>query len=649
VSGWAGVAYTPNITANNNVLDSLNYTSGDTLILPVLANASDGATATVQVTISSKNYADVTSTVTVRAVNKIVTGLEGVGAVSTYTFDGAPHTGYTGVPAFPTGGPTAPTLTARYPGAPNNGATPIPADTAPTAAGIYTVSLELTGNAGGNDYLAEWTNTFRIDKADPSVSAPTVNAVYGQTLGDIAGALPAGFAWKEPATTPVGDATVRTFTAVYTPADIYNYNTAEKDAQVTVAPKPLHIENITTVDRDYDGAATVTLMGGNLVSADLIPGDEAAVGFTLTGATSNKAAGAGKAVAVTATLTGARAANYAAAASTGLTVNITPKPIGAADITVAAPSKVSDGTTAATLTAGVNADAIIAGDNVTISLTGNYADASEGYNKAVTVTAWRLGGADAANYALEGPLPTGILGAITAPSGGGLGGGGGGGGGGGPLASDEEEDTEEDKTKDEDKAKDERPAEASAGTAQSLRFADVDAVAWYYGDVEFAVSRGLFVGTGASAFSPNEPMTRGMLVTVLGRLCGVDASAYASAGFDDVDANMYYAPYIAWAAENGIVLGTGDGFAPDADITRQDLALILMRIADFRGDALSAKRDFTLFTDDAEFDDYAKNAAKVLFEAGILNGRPGDLFDPKGKATRAEVAAVLRRYIESVE
>ena len=178
----------------------------------------------------------------------------------------------------------------------------------------------------------------------------------------------------------------------------------------------------------------------------------------------------------------------------------------------------------------------------------------------------------------------------------------------------------------------------------------MDESTWYYGDVEYAVTRGLFTGTSAASFSPNEAMTRGMLVTVLGRLCGADVSGYASGAFDDVAADMYYAPYIAWAAENGLVNGTGNGaFSPDAEITRQDLALIFLRCANFRGDVLPETRTFVPFADEAAISDYAKEATQRLFEAGLISGKPGNAFDPKGKATRAEVAAVLHRYLESVE
>jgi hypothetical protein len=141
-----------------------------------------------------------------------------------------------------------------------------------------------------------------------------------------------------------------------------------------------------------------------------------------------------------------------------------------------------------------------------------------------------------------------------------------------------------------------------------------------------------------------------MLVTVLGRLYDADVNEYAGGGFADVKANMYYAPYIAWASGNGLVFGVSDGvFAPDAEITRQDLAVIFTRCATFAGDLLPETRTPAAFADEADISAYALEAARTLSAAGIISGKPGNLFDPKGRATRAEVAAVLHRYIEGLQ
>jgi hypothetical protein len=156
-------------------------------------------------------------------------------------------------------------------------------------------------------------------------------------------------------------------------------------------------------------------------------------------------------------------------------------------------------------------------------------------------------------------------------------------------------------------------------------------------------------GTSATAFSPQTPMTRGMIVTVLGRHAGADESAYAQSGFADAPAGAYYTPYVAWALDNGLSSGVGGGsFAPDADVTRQDLATLITRYAALTGGSIPALRPVTTFADDADTADYARSALQTLVAGGVINGKPGNIFDPNGRATRAEVAAILHRFIEAV-
>ncbi|MDR1570949.1 MAG: S-layer homology domain-containing protein [Clostridiales Family XIII bacterium] len=184
-----------------------------------------------------------------------------------------------------------------------------------------------------------------------------------------------------------------------------------------------------------------------------------------------------------------------------------------------------------------------------------------------------------------------------------------------------------------------------AAAAWSNPFGDVGEGDWFFGDVEYVSAKGLFQGTGETRFSPDLPMTRGMLVTVLGRLHGVDAEAYADSGFGDVAQGRYYAAYIAWARESGIVAGVSDSvFAPDAGITRQELAAITARYAEFSGRSFPVTLQYSAFTDDADISAYARPAVQALFSGGIIGGRPDGAFDPRGGATRAEVAAVLHRF-----
>jgi hypothetical protein len=181
-------------------------------------------------------------------------------------------------------------------------------------------------------------------------------------------------------------------------------------------------------------------------------------------------------------------------------------------------------------------------------------------------------------------------------------------------------------------------------------FSDIDKSAWYYGDVEYVYANGLFTGTSSATFGPALPMTRGMIVTVLGRLHDVDASAYGTTGFDDVAPGQYYAAYIEWAKEKGIVNGTGTGkFAPETEISRQDLATIIMRYAEFANKEFPVTLQYVTFADEIQIADYAKNAVQALYGGGIVTGKPGNVFDSRGNATRAEVAAVLHRFSEKTE
>jgi hypothetical protein len=145
-------------------------------------------------------------------------------------------------------------------------------------------------------------------------------------------------------------------------------------------------------------------------------------------------------------------------------------------------------------------------------------------------------------------------------------------------------------------------------------------------------------------------MTRGMIVTVLYRLAGApDVSSLANP-FHDTDSAAWYADAVKWAAANGIVSGMGDGsFAPISDITRQDLAVILNNYAKFAKLDLPAIREYTGFADDIIIRNYAKEAIELFFRAEIINGKPGNLYDPLGNASRAEFATMLMNFIDVSE
>ncbi|MDR0916570.1 MAG: S-layer homology domain-containing protein [Oscillospiraceae bacterium] len=192
--------------------------------------------------------------------------------------------------------------------------------------------------------------------------------------------------------------------------------------------------------------------------------------------------------------------------------------------------------------------------------------------------------------------------------------------------------------------------EQSEESEQSGDFVDVKKSDWFHDDVAYVVNRNLFTGTSDTSFSPDLPMTRGMFVTVLGRYYNVNVSGYGGVSFDDVSISQYYAPYIKWAAENGIVKGYGNGlFKPDDPVTRQDMAVIFARFAAFAGYQLNEVRSIKQFADARLVNDYAVNAVNLLYAAGLINGKDANRFDPLGRSTRAEVAAVLHRFINAVE
>ena len=172
---------------------------------------------------------------------------------------------------------------------------------------------------------------------------------------------------------------------------------------------------------------------------------------------------------------------------------------------------------------------------------------------------------------------------------------------------------------------------------------------WAKEHILFAVSRGLFSGTSETTFSPNTTLTRGMFVTALGRLAGINPADYQNRKFTDVKADAYYAPYVNWAASKGIVGGTtSTTFAPDSNITREQMAVIMKNYADKMGYSIPKTLEAVTFADNAQISSWAKDAVKAMQQAGVLSGKENNRFDPQGNATRAEAATVLHRFVEIV-
>lgn len=180
-------------------------------------------------------------------------------------------------------------------------------------------------------------------------------------------------------------------------------------------------------------------------------------------------------------------------------------------------------------------------------------------------------------------------------------------------------------------------------------FTDVGAPdSWMHEGIDYAVKNGLFNGTGKNTFSPNANMTRAMLVTVLYRMEGSPSVAGIANSFNDVKAGQYYYDAVLWASSNGVVNGVGAGkFAPNNNVTREQMATILYRYSEKKGIDVSDKADISAFPDSGKVSSYAEDAIAWANGAGLIGGtnKGGKVvIDPLGNATRAQVATILMRY-----
>ncbi|MCL1808917.1 MAG: bacterial Ig-like domain-containing protein [Clostridiales bacterium] len=191
------------------------------------------------------------------------------------------------------------------------------------------------------------------------------------------------------------------------------------------------------------------------------------------------------------------------------------------------------------------------------------------------------------------------------------------------------------------------PLTDPAGVPDSTWFGDVHVGDWFSGDVDYVYTKGLMNGTSMTQFSPNATLTRGMVVTVLYRASeGPDVSDLENP-FNDVAEGTWYTAAVKWASESGIVEGYGSGkFGPNDNVTREQLAAILKRYADFLEIDLPELRGYESFSDEGSISDYAMEAVEALYKASVINGKLNNLFDSKGTATRAEFAAMLHRFLE---
>jgi hypothetical protein len=225
-----------------------------------------------------------------------------------------------------------------------------------------------------------------------------------------------------------------------------------------------------------------------------------------------------------------------------------------------------------------------------------------------------------------------------------------GGGGGGGSANKPDADKQPADEQNGAEAEEESAVQSGAG----LPFLDVRESDWFYGDVAYTYGKGLMLGTSETLFSPGLQTTRGMIVTILGRHYGINPDEYQGVSFADVDVSQYYAPYIKWAEENGIVFGVGDDrFAPGDYITREQFAAVLFRYYEWQVHngglpdvAPRVDENLSGYTDAAQISGWADEPMKWAHTNGLIIGRTVTELVPQGTATRAEAAALLHRFAE---
>ena len=192
-------------------------------------------------------------------------------------------------------------------------------------------------------------------------------------------------------------------------------------------------------------------------------------------------------------------------------------------------------------------------------------------------------------------------------------------------------------------------AEAAGDFDITERFLDLEEH-WGASRILTLAEKGLVNGMDAHHFEPDRKVTRAMFVTILGRMHGVHPDFTAPNGFSDVPEGEWFAPYVTWAALSGIVNGYDDGsFAPNAEITREQMALILQRYCEAYGCRLPEEENVPPFTDEGSISPWALEAVLQSRRCGLVSGRDDGSFDPGGTATRAEMCAVIARLMEKMQ
>lgn len=186
---------------------------------------------------------------------------------------------------------------------------------------------------------------------------------------------------------------------------------------------------------------------------------------------------------------------------------------------------------------------------------------------------------------------------------------------------------------------------------ETTPFDDISEESWYYESVSYAYENGILVGVSENTFSPHGELTRAMAVQMLYSIAGKpDDGISWGCPYDDVSEDSWYRKAVIWAHQNGITNGVGDRkFAPYTPVTRSDLCVMLLMTAGNLSLKLPEICEANEFADTAKIPDYARLAVSILNQAEIVSGKPGNLFDPKGKTTRAEAAVMFSEFVKKSE
>ena len=465
-----------------------------------------------------------------------------------------------------------------------------------------TATVQVTGK--GN-YTGTATGSFTIAKANPNVEVPNnLTATYGDTLANVA--LPDGWSWDDPGTTPVGNVGNNTFSATYTPEDTGNYNMLQQSLTISVRSSGSSGGSSITTEttKNPDGSTTITVTNkvtGTVTETTKFPdGSKEVVETTKDGT-----------VTTTTTDTAGNKTEVVENTDGSSQTTVTNKD-GSGSVTVV--DENGNVVSSATLSQSAVEAAQEKGEAVTLPMP--EVPITTDRETAPTVTVDLPSGTTAK---VEIPVADVTPGTVAI------------------LVNDDgtEEVIKTSLTTENGVAVTLSDGDTVKVVDNSKTFDDVADNYWGAEAVDFAVSRELFAGTSATTFAPDTAMTRAMIVTVLARFEGVDTTT----------GSTWYEAGQQWAMENGV----SDGTNMDASLTREQLATMLYRYAQSKGyDTTQGGMAIREYADFEQISDYAVEAMTWAVNTGLISGTSTTTLSPQGLATRAQVATILMRFIEGM-